>query len=275
MESVRFSSTAVFATNPLTFAAPVDLRYEHRLYGSTSPILRRNFFGAAAGLVLGPFVAPSVRADIQPLSLVSLGATYGVNVLPLPTTQSFPSPTSDYGVSYFGIPQPTPGYGTTIRSLRLDATLQGGVGKIGFRSTNAATYGVATLRAGDTVYYNPAADLLLPRRGWLYSSDTTINYEVTKGVRLGVRTTVFATSYPASAYRPGEDHDAVDHGPVVRIGPSFTANVRDSEGAFGRIDVFGSAQWYARDRYRTGEVISGYLPCITLGIRTGAVLSAR
>lgn len=274
VESLKFSSTTFLSGNPLTFGAPIDVRYEHRLYASASEILRRNFLASSVGIVLGPFVAPWVRLELQPLALINVGATYGVNALLVDTTQSFRSPNSDYGVSVFGLPRPTPGYATTMRYLRLDTTVQAGIGKVGLRSTTAATHGAAGLREGDSVYYNQGADLLLPRRGWLFSNDTTIAYEVKSGVRLGVRSTLFATSYPASAYPAGEPHEA-DAGPVIRLGPSMNVNLRDSRGPFGRIDLFGAAQWYARNRYRTGEVISGYIPYVTAGVRVGGALWER
>ena len=59
------------------------------------------------------------------------------------------------------------------------------------------------------------------------------------------------------------------------MGPSFSDTLRDAEGPTGRIDLFGAAQWYARDRCRTGEVISGFVPYMTAEIRVGGALWSR
>ncbi len=95
-------------------------------------------------------------------------------------------------------------------------------------------------------------------------------------MNLGVKGTLFATSYPSDAYPPGAPHDAVTNGPVLRVGPSLNWTLREhGDGPFGRADLFAAVQWYVHDRYRTGEAISGLIPFVNIGVRVGGPIWQR
>ncbi len=273
VESLRFATTTVAAMNPFLVVDVVQLSYQHRLYAASSPLLRRNSVEVSTSLVLGPFFAPTVRVALHPLALLEVGASYSANVLFIDALQERRSPSNSYAVDVVGVESGDP---ATLQSFTVDATVQGALGKVVLRSTNAATYTTASLRAGETVYYSAAADMLLAANSWVFSDNTTLAYTITPRLRLGVTGTLFATGYPASAYAPGESHAAVSNTPVLRVGPSFSMTLRDQpDGPFARADLFASVQWYALDRYRTGEAISGAVPFVSVGVRFGGPLWKR
>ena len=273
VEAVRLTNTTVASVNPFVAVDVVQLSYQRRLYSASSPILRRNFFEASASLAMSSFVAPRLRLAIHPLAVVDVGVSYGVTAVYAKTLEERQSPSDPYNVDVVGVEA---GETATLQSFAVDMTLQGALGRVLFRSTNAATYTVASLGAGETVYYSLAADLLLPAHGWLLSDETTLAYAITPRLRVGVMGTLFATRYPSSAYAPGASHADVTNSPTVRVGPSFSMTLRDEgEGPFARTDLFAAVQWYAHDRYRTGEAISGAIPFCSVGVRFGGPVWKR
>jgi hypothetical protein len=251
----------------------VALRYRHRLYATSSPALQHNFVEASATLVLGPLFAPRVRVALHPTAFFDVGVSYGVSDIFIKTIEERRSPASAYDVNIVGFEK---GDAATFQSFTADTTLQGALGKVSFRSVNSLTYTAASLASGETVYYSAPADMLLPADGWLFNDDTTLAYAFSPRLRIGVTESLFATSYPASAYAPGQPHTAVTNSPTVRVGPSFNLTLRDeTDGPLARIELFGGVQWYALDRYRTGEAISGAIPFCVLGARFGGTVWKR
>ena len=149
------------------------------------------------------------------------------------------------------------------------------IGPLFLRSASSATYTVARLEDDDTVYYNQFADLLLPTHGWLFANDTVLAAPVREWLRIGVRSTVFATPYPSSAYRPGERHEPASRA-VVRVGPSFTWTLRDvPESIVAKVEIFGAVQWYLEDEYRTGAVVDAAVPYASAGLRVSSLVWRR
>ncbi len=273
VESLRVA-TAMFASmNPFTVLAPVSLSYQHRLYATSSPALRHNYFEASATMVLGPLLAPRVRVAIHPTAFFDLGVSYGLTDIFIKTIEERRSPASSYDVNIVGFEK---GDAATFQTFTVDTTLQGSFGPFFVRSANSLSYTAASLASGETVYYSSAADMLLPAHGWLFSDDTTVAFSVSPHLRIGVTETLFATAYPASAYAPGQSHAGVTNSPSVRIGPSFSATLRDEgDGPFARIELFGAVQWYAVDRYRTGGGVDGAIPFALVGARFGGTVWKR
>ena len=272
-EAVRFANTTVASVNPFLAVDVAQISYERRLYTASSPLLRRNFFEASVSLAMSSFVAPRLRLALHPFTLLDVGVSYGVSEVYVKTLEERASPSESYTVDVAGVES---GDTATLQSFAVDATIQGAFGRFLLRSTSSATYTAASLRPGETVYYSLAADLLLPAHGWLLSDETTLAYAITPRVRLGVMATLFATSYPASAYAPGASRATVSNSPIVRAGPSFSMTLRDEgDGVFARVDLFAAVQWYAVDRYRTGESISGAFPFCSLGLRFGGPVWRR
>jgi hypothetical protein len=270
---VRFASTSFASVNPFVALDLVQLSYQQRLYQASSPLLQRNFFEASASLAMSSFVAPRLRVALHPISPIELGVSYGFNAVYVKTLEERRSPAEAYAVDVVGVES---GDTATMQSVALDATLQGALGGWVVRSTNSATYTAADLRAGQTVYYSIIADLLLPARGWLLSDETSVAYAVTPRLRLGARGTIFATSYPPSAYAPGASPAAVSNSPTVRVGPAFLLTLRDeSRGPLAHVELVGAVQWYALDRYRTGEATSGAIPFCSLALRFGGPVWSR
>jgi len=207
------------------------------------------------------------------LSLLHLYVGYEPTIYfgDLGSLHSFPSPSGDYGSGAFqvGGPAALPGavYPAVVHELVLAATAQLAVRWFALRSTWRGQYVHASLRNGDTVFYDSFYVVLLPRSGWLLHTETDAVYRSHFGLTAGLHYALSMTSYPASAYPAGEA--VVNRNtPIQQLGPivAYTLFEHSRRGRFEAPTFFLLVAWYLEDRYRTGQLVNQAIPMIGLGL---------
>jgi len=272
--TLSYENTLFGRDNPLGVADEFDLRYRIPLYQSGHPALAQNFFGIVAPWLLAPSLfRPGIGVEVQPLSLLHLYVGYEPTIYfgDLGSLHSFPSPSGDYGSGAFqvGGPAALPGavYPAVVHELVLAATAQLAVRWFALRSTWRGQYVHASLRNGDTVFYDSFYVVLLPRSGWLLHTETDAVYRSHFGLTAGLHYALSMTSYPASAYPAGEA--VVNRNtPIQQLGPivAYTLFEHSRRGRFEAPTFFLLVAWYLEDRYRTGQLVNQAIPMIGLGL---------
>lgn len=270
LDHLRYSNTAYAQLNSRSLADDLRLRYRHALYRSSNPLLANNFVGLVAGAAVAPgLVRPTVGVEVQPLSVLSLSASfepaYYFDVLGL--AQSYPSQTSDYRSGPFKAPKDGPGgsYSLFAPQLTLSATVQAAVDHLVFRNTFRATKLLGVdLHQGDRVLYDPSYDTVVYRNGWAAQNDTDVGVKYGDLVA-GLRNTVVLAWYPSGAREPGGTADDPNT-PAIRLGP--IAQYTLFSGGKGIVDtasIVTVVQWHLQNRYRTGTEVSAALPLLGIG----------
>jgi hypothetical protein len=268
----QYSGTLFSQMNPRALALDLRVQYRQEL-GSDGP-LSGSTIGAFAGLLTSPaMLRPTVGVEFQPLATASLGVSFGIAYsaawyFGLLQAQSYLSPRANYGSTVFSGPPDGPGggYALLVHQLALSATLQGTLGPFAARSTTRALRFFAGLHGGDTVFYDPALDLVVYKDGWVGQNDTDVLYSWRPDLALGLRHSLTVAWYPGDAYSPGELRDNPDT-PISKLGPFALWRVFQSErGMVQRAEVLALAQWYLVHRYRTGETVSGAFPLLGIGL---------
>lgn len=248
--------------NPLGLENQYSLAYKARLYASDSLALRDN----AVGIGLSPTLSPAIsrfggHVELRPLTVLALqGGFYQVGYLgSFGSLQSFPDATFDYSDTALdeqeelGTNYPTNGFEVHLRATGLAK-----IGPVAFRSDTNAYYTDIELRRGDTVYYHPRLDLLMPDQGWGLTSDEDIAYVSDFGLVVGARYSV------ADSFIDGPD----DPGATMRLGPVGLYTFFDTPGAsFNKPTLIAMFQWWLLHPYRTGEDTSQGFPYIALAFR--------
>jgi hypothetical protein len=140
------------------------------------------------------------------------------------------------------------------------------VGKVAARTNFRAQWVDMKLQPGDTVYYDIMFDVLQPKTGWMYTTDTDVLVEMgSDATLLGVRHTWVQVDYPDDAFLDGEKLET-DNVPTHRVGPIFVHRLNNVTGtSFNQPTVFVMAQWWLAHRYRTGEDVTQAYPYILAG----------
>lgn len=206
-------------------------------------------------------MSPGVNAYIQPINLLRLGVSYTPTYYfgTFNSLQSFGSPLADYTPSRFG---DTDGYARWVHQTNLTAMLQMRVGSIAVRNTFIASYVKANLRNDDPVYYDFLWDVLVPRKGWVFQNDTDVMWFASDRLGLGLRHTLVTLAYPDDLEAEGQDNVPTSRvGPVVRYKLST-----ETQGKLREPTLFLLVQWWAKNRYRTGQDVTQFLPYVLGGI---------
>jgi hypothetical protein len=252
--------------NPLGLENQYALSYKARFYdGGDSLALRENGFGIG----ISPTISPAItrfggHIEVRPLTVLALqGGFYQVGYLgSFGSLQSFPDASFDYSDTALDELEesdgprknyPENGFEVHLRALGLAK-----LGPVAFRSDTNAYYTDVSLRSGDTVYYHPRVDLLMPDKGWGLTSDEDVAYVSDFGLVAGARYSV------ADSFVDGPD----DPSATMRLGPLIAYTFFDEPGtSFNRPTLIGIFQWWLVHPYRTGEDTSQGLPYIALAFR--------
>ena len=261
------------------------------LEASSLTLVRTNSFGAAEDLRLGmrvplgdprwSYLLPQLQLAASPANL-QLGAGLVVGVVSgLSFTlayaprfnfagrygfQSFASPRDDYRDQVLH-DRADAGLTYTAWQHRFVLELDLGIpiGPLVLHDTARLVRQAATLRDGDTVFYDFQLDILVPAHGWTLENAAELLWLPDEHWGLGLRYLLVQAWYPDSAYRPGEPHDD-PNGPMMRLGPkvAYVFHQRGC-GAFDAPTLFVDVGWWLRHRYRTGEDVSGAIPTVIAG----------
>jgi hypothetical protein len=277
---LTYSNLLVVRYNPLGCEDQIDLRYRFRLYQKTSLLYRDAHLGVAFTPTIN-FALSRVGVSViaNPLAVVTLSAGYYFNVWyhAFGHLQSFPSARDahsdtdldrrdeDHGLSY----------GTTGHEAQLSAVLLAKAGAVVFRSDNSFHFTALELKGGDTVYYTPRQDVLMPNRGWIMTSDLDVVYLTAFGFLAGIRASLVHAFYTARSFADGEPMDNPST-PTIRIGPiaAYTFFDRPNK-KLNKPTILLIVNWWLLHRYRTGEDVPRSIPYALLGFRLEGDLWGR
>ena len=248
-----------------------------RLYRSDNEALRDNFVFVGANPRLNPTawrLGPSI--EIQPLSVVNIKADveYVGYFGSLSSLQSFRSPLSDFSASAREEGEKLGrNYGTGGVRLSLTPFFQIKLGPIALRNRFTFEYVWVDLRAGDTVFYEPAYDTLSPGHGKFLSDDLDVFYVVdlpgggffSHGrIAAGVRYSAFKPIFESTHFERGDDVSK-ERNEVHRVGPLVAFSLfDDGYSKFHEPTLVAMAQWYAAHPNRTGKDMDQSVPYLVL-----------
>jgi hypothetical protein len=269
--SLRYTNTLGAQANPRMLADDFRIRYRHRLYHREGALFEQSFVGGFAGVAVGAAgLRPIVGLELQPLSVLTLGVSYGPTVYfgAFGLAQSYPSPRSDYSSGVVAAPKDGPGGSQSLvaHQVTMSASLQAKIGPLFLRNAARGMYVHVNVFDGDRVVYDPVADVTVYRRGWALQNDSEVGYFFGKRFVAGMRHTLVVAWYPSGAFAAGEAREVHDS-PTSRLGP--IASYTLFEGRGGAVDsaaVAGVAQWYIAHRFRTGEVTPAAMPLVGVAL---------
>lgn len=252
--------------NPRGFGDDFRIRYRHRLYEGGSPVSEQNFAGVNGGAGFGTVaVRPTIGVELQPLSVLNLGASYNPIYFfkGLGLAQTYPSVTSDYRSPVLGPPISRAGgnYPLLVHQFTFTATVQAKVRSIFARSSTRLTHILTNPRDGDRAYLDPLEDITIYKRGWVVHNDSDLGVFVNKHFLVGLRHTLVAASYPSAAFLPTEPRESHDS-PTSRLGPLASYSFFDRGGVVDTATISTLLQWYIAHRFRTGEATPAAVPAI-------------
>ncbi|MBL9038402.1 MAG: hypothetical protein JNG84_07810 [Archangium sp.] len=250
--------------------------YRLRLFESESTLLRDNFIGVGLNPMLSPaFGRIGPYVEFQPLSALGFWASYLLSqyVGTFSLGQSFPSARSEYSDARISelarLPAGDPGrnYLAGGTELHVGMDFQVKFDQYLLRTRTRFIYSSYALRAGDTVLYDQTYDITMPNQGWTAANDLdllwqSLNLKIIAGLRYSLATAF----YDARHFQPGEEqvNDNFNH----RLGPFLAYTFKIKDGAtWNSPTVFLLIQWYAKHRYRSGQVTSAALPMIGAGFQ--------
>lgn len=253
-----------FRVNPLGLQGKYALGWRHRLIDAPAD---STLFGdtwtwiAPVATITPAFGKGGLMLQTSPIALLRLSATWeGIGYFgTFDQVQSFPSADADYsdndldGGSDDGRATATAGMVTT-----LEGRLQARVGPIAARHTATLTSMKIKLPAGDTSFYDPTYDLLVPNGRWMLQDDTDLLLAPEDvGWVIGARWT------QARAFHgePG----AQGQRPIDRVGPLFSYRFYKKPGAaFDTPMLLVLSQFHVRHPYRSGQESSILLPYLVV-----------
>ncbi len=262
-----WKDTSAFRYNPLGIVTAAELEYRLRMYNKTASLFR-NYVSLAATPILSPaYTRLGAKLEVVPLALLSLAVKYefiqyfgGFDFL-----QSFPDQTadmSDAAIEANG--EAGENYSTSGTQLSFIGLLQAKAGPIAIR-TRATLFNVdMDLNEGDTVFYDPLLDNVLPASGWGITNELDLIY-IKRALFAGVRHTFTRAFLDEVA----NDTNQAQH----RLGPLILYEIfkRPDKSALNSIKLLGLFQWYLSHRYRSGQETTAALPYIGVG----AILEGR
>jgi hypothetical protein len=265
-----YRSITMAKYNPLGLSTWERIGYTKPLYAGTQNILLQGSYVGAHVVGTGTPAYGRIggRVDVQPLSILQLFAAcefvgfFGT----FDSIASFPNVAGDFSnkhQSALGTAGLT--YPTTEMVVTLEPVLQARVGPIIFYSDTNFIYLDIALRPGDQTYYDLTLSVLAPRRGWVVTNDTNLNWATKFGMQIGVRGSVVYSAFTSDQIGPGNNERAGEVTPVFSLGPTLTYVFSSHNTHFIEPTVFMVAQWWLRDPYRSGQETSEGLPYLDAG----------
>ncbi len=250
---IFYRSVTAASVNSEGLASKLDLGYRYRLFDSDSILTRDSFVGLALAPMVTPIFAQiGVAAQAQPLAVLYLEARWK-------TTgwfgnrghvQTFSDGTEDFSddrISDLGESDET--FSTTSWEAELTAELRARVGPVVVRNRTMFIRSELTppQRPGDTLYYDPIYDLLMPTSGWSSTNDADLLLMLRDDrLIVGVRHTM----------RDAHRDDAAADVPTHRVGPLVAYRLSSDPGArFDAPTLVTMIQWHAKHRYRAGSAM--------------------
>ncbi len=269
-QRVRYTNLTALRINPLGLQNQFELDYQLQLFEpGDSILLKGNYLGATAVAVLSP-ASSRVGAAVKfrPLALLKLEArfehiAYFGN---FGHVSSFESPRDDYSDTAIDVGEEAGANASQSGwNLTLDAEIRAKIGPMVVRNRFKANYIEMSVKDGDTVWYEPYWDMMLPSSGWYLLNDADLLFYVTDQLIIGARYSLTSVTYDASDYRPGERRNNINS-PDHRLGPLVAYTFWDDpEATFNRPTVVLILNWYLKQRFRTGADVSQAMPYIVLG----------
>lgn len=284
LHRINSTHSVVARANPVGLAYFGRLSYQLRLFESDSPVLKDNFIGVGVAPAVTPAYARiGALVEVQPLTVLQLWATYEVVSYygSLQFFQSFPGVTSAHDDSTLNDLADLPDdddrrpYGTTGTQLTLGSRLQAKVGPVAARNLTRLSYADFDLRSGDTTFYDPTFDLLVPDEAWFLVNDLDVLWVTELGLTVGARWTMTHGFYETRHYA-GADPGNNPNTPHHRLGPLVAYTFWDDQGLskFDKPTVLLIVNWWLEHRYRTGADVSQGVPYVLLGFTfTGDLLA--
>jgi hypothetical protein len=260
---IAISSLLAARYNPLGLEEQLRIGPQQRLFRNDKLVMRDNFVFFGLATKLSPsFLKIGPSLDIQPLSILNLRFTaefmkwFGT----FDYLQSFPTPLSDYSDSEISRLKDA-AYTPTGAHFTFEPLLQMKLGPIAFRNRFGVEYWRMSLRTGDTVFYDPTLDTLVPANGVVLSNDMDLVYISKKRFAVGVRYTVVQPIYSSGDYRPGEtqNNDNGHH----RLGPLAAYTFADRP-RFYKPSLILIVNWYVHHRWRDGADVNAGIPYLVL-----------
>lgn len=269
-EQLFYQNLTVVRLNPLGLQNQFELDWRHRLYDpGDSLIMAQNFWSIGIAPILTPgLMRLGVNAKFQPLAILKLEVkweylNYFGNFDLLQSYDSANAEFSDSDIADGG--DAGNNYATDGWQLTLDGELRAKVGPVIVRNRFKAGYVEVALRGDDEVFYDQYFDLLLPAKGWFFTNDFDLLFQVSQHLIVGARYAFMDAQYPDSAFLPGEPTDS-DSAPTQRLGPLVAYTFSDTPGeAFNKPTILLLVNWYLQHRWRTGQDVSQAFPYIVLG----------
>lgn len=260
--SVVWTDTTVFRYNPLGMITAGELEYRLRLYNTSHPLFATNYVSLAATPILTPaFTRLGAKFEVMPLSVLRLGVRYEFIQYfgAFDYFQSFDDPLADVSEDTIEANgEANENYVTNGTQLSFLLLLQAKVGPIAVRTKATLFHNEYDVTEGDTVFYDPFTDIMLPASGWAFTNDLDALY-LRERLVAGLRYTTVQT------FLPGVETADDPNGPIHRIGPLVVYTVHEGSGALESIKVLGLFQWHLTHRYRAGQEVTRALPYLGVG----------
>jgi len=269
-EQLFYQNLTVVRLNPLGLQNQFELDWKHRLYDpGDSLIMAQNYWSIGVAPILTPgLMRLGVNAKFQPLAILKLEVkweylNYFGNFDLLQSYQSANAAFSDSDIGDGG--DAGNNYATDGWQLTLDGELRAKVGPVIVRNRFKAGYLEVALEDQDKVFYEQYVDLLLPGKGWFFTNDLDLLFQVTRKLIVGVRYAFMGVNYPDDAFLAGEAKET-DSAPTQRLGPLVAYTFCDQPGgSFNKPTILLLVNWYLEHRWRTGQDVSQAFPYIVLG----------
>lgn len=273
-EELTYLSFTVLRLNPLGLQSQFDLDWKTQLYDPGDSLIKsNNFFSIGVSPILSPALARlGVSAKLQPLAILKLEVRWDYLAWfgNFDLIQSYPDANADFSDSAIarggeaGLNYATDGW-----QLTLDAEARAKVGPVIVRNRFRAAYIEAALKGDDRVFYDQYFDLLLPRRGWFFTNDADLLFQIGDKLIVGVRWAFMGVNYEADNFTTSAER-ITDSQPMHRVGPLVAYTFHDEPGSsFNRPTILAMVNWHLVHPWRTGQDVSQALPYVVVGFAFG------
>ncbi|MET0401661.1 MAG: hypothetical protein ABW123_04620, partial [Cystobacter sp.] len=215
--------------NPTGLFTNLSFQLRYRLYESDSPLLKDNFVSVGPVAFVSPAILRGgIGVEFQPLPMLQLSASYeGIGFLGnFNYLQSFNSPNADASDRRQGeLGREGGNYSTSGSVLTLAAVAQARLGPIALRVNPRFFNFNLRLRDGDSVFYEPVLDVVVPNGGWVATNDAEVLYLAGR-LSAGLRYSTTGSFYRPEDYPAGE-LDAGLNPTIHRVGPFLSYTFYD------------------------------------------------
>jgi len=262
---ISIVSLLVGRINPLGLEEQLRIGPQKLLYRSDAAALRDNFVFFGFTPKLNPaFVKLGPSLEIQPLSVLNL--RFAAEVITwfgsFNYFQSFQSPLADYSDSTLADNNDHKDlvYRTTGAHFIFEPLFQIKLGPVALRNRFSIEYWAMSTRPGDTVFYEPTLDTLIPANGWVLSNDLDLLYITKFRFVIGARYSTVQPLYNNSDFLSGET--PVNMNGHHRLGPLLAYTFFDYtyRKSFNKPTLVLIVNWYLSHRFRTGADVNQGIP---------------